>query len=967
MKSEISPQADPGYTRLYATDASVYEQIPTGVSFPRCVEDCIALVSQAREDGVSLIGRGGGTSIAGQCVGEGVIVDFSRFMAGILSLPEEGSIWVQPGVVLDDLNDYLRPFGLQFPIDISTSSRCTIGGMVGNNAAGSHSIIYGTTRENVLEVDAVLADGGEVRFGPIDAMALSVKRLAPGLEGNIYRAVFEAIDGHRDAILAAFPDSSVIRRNTGYALDDLAVGQPWMEYGRPFNLSSIICGSEGTLALLTAIRLKLSPLVRGKALACIHFASLEAALQANSFLLAQSGLSACELIDAHILRAAANHSGQKVNRAWVVGDPSAVLVAEFFAETPVLAREKADQAAANLKTAGIGIAWPVLDGVDAPRVWALRKAGMGLLMGLRQRARPVAVIEDSAVPVHALPDFAHEIGLMMGRHGLDCVYYGHASVGLLHLRPTLDLDDEADRAVFRSVAEETAALVKHYRGSLSGEHGDGRVRAPYLRQFLGEEVYALLCQVKQAFDPSGLFNPGKIISGQPVDADFRKRPRTDAQETPAGLDWQADGGFDLVLERCNGSGNCRQATGRGAMCPTFQATGEELHSTRGRANLLRQAFSQPGAAGLDDPVLTEAMDTCLSCKACKSECPSGVDMTRMKMEYLYRRGRSRLWQPLRWLMGMQPLLLSLFAMLPAFLRIMSGRLVRLPWVMKFSGLERELPMPAPMALSRRVSLRGVDKAGMATGLGEDRRPLLLLVDPYVNHLEPEIGEAAILVLQRLGYEPELCFMDCSLRLLVSEGFLDEARNGLKRLRDDLISRRTMPVVGLEPAELLLLRDEAVTLLGDAWPADLMARCFMLDEFLLREHATGKLGIADFQAMGRPVYFHPHCHERVAGGISTTQTLLISVFGYKAEAISSGCCGMGGSFGYYHNDLSRKIFQNNVCLPADNKDSTTILVSGTSCRHQFQEQTGAKPQHLAEFLRNELASPCAEYASGCIKT
>lgn len=942
-------QRNSGYSRLYATDASVYEQVPAGVEFPCSVADCIALVSQAREQGIGLISRGGGTSIAGQCVGEGVVVDFSRCMANILSTPEEGAIWVQPGVVLDDLNDYLRPFGLQFPIDISTSNRCTIGGMVGNNAAGSHSIVYGSTRENVLEVDVVLADGSEARFGSLDAIALLTKRKTPGLEGNIYRAVFEAIDCHRDAILAAFPDISIIRRNTGYALDVLAQGQPWVQDGAPFNLAKLICGSEGTLALVFAIRLKLSPLVGGKALACIHFASLDSALQANVRLLAQDGLASCELIDSHILRAATDHAGQRNNRAWVVGDPAAVLAAEFFADTPAQARVKAERAVGILRAEGIGVAWPVLDGADAHRVWALRKAGLGLLMGLRQRARPVAVIEDSAVPVQVLPDFARDIGQMMGLFGIDCVYYGHASVGLLHLRPALNLDDYNDRATFRRLAEETAVLVKHYRGSLSGEHGDGRLRAPYLREFLGGEVYTLLGQVKQAFDPAGIFNPGKILSDKPVDTDIRRRPQLTTQNLRAGFSWQADGGFDLVLERCNGSGNCRQASGRGAMCPTYQATGDELYSTRGRANLLRQAFSQPSAVGLSDPVLAEAMDTCLSCKACKSECPSGVDMARMKAEYLYRYRDS--WRLRRWLIGSQPMLLTLFAKLPAVMRILLGRLVRIPLVMKLSGLERELPMPAPMALSRRVSSR--ERAGARGSIGDERRKVLLLVDPYVNQLEPEIGEAAISVLQCLGYIPELFFMDCSLRLLVSEGFLDEARDGLWRLRDDLIPRGAMPIVGLEPAELLLLRDEAAALLGDTWPAALISRCFLLDEFILREHVTGQLEKVNVQATNRAVYFHPHCHERAAGGISTMKTLLNNVFGLSAEIISTGCCGMGGSFGYQHGELSKKIFQNNVHLPAENEASFTLLVSGTSCRRQFHDLNGTKPQNLAEFLRDVL--------------
>lgn len=954
-KHKISYQADSGYSRLYATDASVYEQIPAGVFFPRGVEDCVALVGQALAQGMGLISRGGGTSIAGQCVGDGTVVDFSRHMTSILSSPEENSIWVQAGVVLDDLNDYLRPLGLQFPIDISTSSRCTIGGMLGNNAAGSHSIVYGSTRENVLEVDAVLADGSAVRFAALDALALAEKCRAAGLEGKIYRAVFEAIDCHRDAILAAFPDASVIRRNTGYALDALAQGQPWVADGQPFNLAKLICGSEGTLALATAIRLKLAPLVGGKALACIHFDSLESALQANARLLEQDGLASCELIDSHILRAADNHPGQRANRAWVVGEPAAVLAAEFFAEDPVQARTKAERAAEILKSAGIGVAWPVLDGADAPRVWALRKAGLGLLMGLRQRARPVAVIEDSAVPVAALPDFARDIGRMMADLDIACVYYGHASVGLLHLRPALDLDVESDRLTFRRIAEQTAALVKHYRGSLSGEHGDGRLRAPYLRNFLGDEVYALLAQVKHAFDPAGIFNPGKILSDLPVDVDMRQRPRADAQNFPAGFDWQAEGGFDLVLERCNGSGNCRQAKGRGAMCPIFQATGEELYSTRGRANLLRQAFSRPSAKGADDAVLNAAMDTCLSCKACKSECPSGVDMAQMKAEYLYRSRQGRVWQPRRWLMSLQPMLLAIFAVSPAILRIMLGRLIRTSLVMRLAGLERKPPLPAPEALSRRTSVRAGQRAG--------QRTVLLLVDPYVNHLEPEIGAAALLVLQRLGYTPELYFMDRSIRLLVSEGFLDEARAGLQRLRGDLLARGTMPIIGLEPSELLLLRDEAVALLGNAWPVELIARCVLLDEFLLREHSAGRLERLVLQETGRPVYFHPHCHERAMGGVANMQALLSTLLGLKAEIVSSGCCGMGGSFGYRHGELSSRIFQNNVRAEAAADASSTLLVSGTGCRHQFHDLLDAKPQHLAEFLRDVLVHDAATVGSG----
>jgi len=939
------------YRRLYATDASVYEQVPSGVELPGNAEDCIALVKRAHREGTALIGRGGGTSIAGQCVGDGIVVDFSRYMDAILGEPLNATIWVQPGVVLDDLNDYLRPFGKQFPIDISTSSRCTIGGMMGNNAAGSHSIVYGTTRDNILAVDAVLSDGTTCRFTALDEQALQGKLRLDNAEGNIYRTVVSLIDEQRDAILAAYPDASVIRRNTGYAMDVLARGQPWVSDGPPFNLASLICGSEGTLALVTAIQLCLSPLVGGKALLCAHFDSVDAALRANIDLLEQQGLAACELIDAQVLHAAAGHPGQKAYGDWVVGDPAAVLAAEFFGSSARDALDKARRVAAGLKAQGVGMAWPVLQGVEAQNVWHLRKAGLGLIMGLRQRARPVAVIEDSAVPVQSLPAFSKDIARMMKGHGLPCVYYGHASVGLLHLRPALDLDDEEGKAKFRSLAGEVAVLVKRYRGALSGEHGDGRLRAPYLREFLGGDVYAMLHTVKRVFDPTGIFNPGKILSEQPVDADVRRRPQPKELGFPDGFDWRDEGGFDLVLERCNGTGSCRQRSGRGAMCPTFQATGEELHATRGRANLLRQAYSNPDSGGLRNAELVEAMQSCLSCKACQSECPSGVDMARMKAEFLYhRRSLGGFWQPARWLVAMQPGLLKMLAAMPSMLRASFGVMLRMNLTMHLLGLERKPPMPVKVPLSRRSSATSLSSTGAAIS----KNPVLLLIDPFINHLEPDIGEAAISVLQRLGYSPKIYFMDCSLRFLVSEGFLDEAKAGLLRLSDALAESEPMSIIGLEPSELLLLREEAPVLMGAAWREGLEERCFLLQEFLLQEYAEGRLKSRSLPEGNREVNVHPHCHERNIAAHSSMVDMLSAVFGLRAHIVSSGCCGMGGAFGYRHYDLSGKIFHNNVHMPADGeKERVDVIASGTSCRHQFRDMMDGNPRHLAEFLDDLL--------------
>ena len=632
---------DPLTRMLYATDASPYEKLPLGVVRPRHREDCIAIVLHAARHRIPLIPRAAGTSLAGQCVGKGLVVDVSRHMRGIVEIDVATCrARVQPGVILEDLNDALGndalgndapgPHGLQFAPDTSTANRCMIAGMIGNNACGAYSIRHGTTRDHVIEIEAVLADGTLASFGPLDGSALEAKRRLPTLEGRIYREVFEIIDAHRELILQRYPRPEVVRRNTGYALDVLARGRPWVRDGPTFNLARLLCGSEGTLALVTEATLRLVACASGRLLLCPHFDTLMGAMR-GTLVAVRHGPAAVELIDRRILEETRQHLEQRDNRFWIEGDPEAVLIVEFQGEGREALEARALALIEDYRDEGLGYAFPIVRPPLAGRVWDLRKAGLGLLMNRPGRRKAVTVIEDTAVALADLPEYVTRIQALMEKHGTRCVYYGHASVGLLHFRPELDLKDAVDRERFRSIAREVADLVAEYGGSLSGEHGDGRLRAPFVERMLGSEVHVLLKRVKSAFDPEGIFNPQKVLgAAPPLDRDLRAAIRRDP--VPAYFDWHEDGGLLGAAERCNGSGACRKRAGRGTMCPSYMATVEETHGTRGRANVFRQLLTQAdGRAALSDERLRVVLDLCLLCKGCKSECPASVDMARIEV------------------------------------------------------------------------------------------------------------------------------------------------------------------------------------------------------------------------------------------------------------------------------------------------------------------------------------------------
>lgn len=944
-------RTDSATRKAYATDASVYQQRPMAVAYPRDVEDCRTLLAYAERHRVALIPRAAGTSVAGQCTGDGVVVDCSRHMGRVLDIDaERRRARVQSGVILDDLNDLLHEHNLMFAPDTSTSNRCMIGGMIGNNSAGAYSILYGTTRHHVEAVSVVLAGGERVRFAPLDEEGLAAKLAAPGREGAIYRTVYTLVEEHRELIRARFPKSGIVRRSTGYALDWLAECRPWNPDGPEFNLAPLICGSEGTLALVVEAELVLTPRPSCRALICAHFNSLEAAVAGVTVALACEP-AAVEMMDRRVLDCSKENLEQSRNRFWIEGDPEVVLVVELFADDVEMLARRLAETRARLAAETAGYSFPVVEGSDAGRVWAVRKAGLGLLMGLRSRRKPVAVIEDSAVAVADLPAFVEEIRRIMERHRLECVYYGHASVGLLHLRPELDLGETEDRTRFSLVAEEVAALVGRLGGALSGEHGDGRVRSPLLAKVLGEEACALLGRVKQAFDPGGVLNPHKIVDPLPIDRDLR--PATPEDYGDSAFDWSADGGLALALERCNGSGVCRKGGGRGAMCPSYQASGEELWATRGRANLLRQGFRGADWDEEDYSAIDRTMERCLSCKSCKSECPAGVDMARLKAEYLQRRHDRHGASWATRLMAELPRLLALASRAP--------RLAR--WLSQRSGVKRLLGVAEPRVLPP-LADQTLDRwwRQRSTVSATDAPAVVLYIDPLTRFSEPEVGRAAVEVLEGAGYRVVPYFARHSARVLIGAGLVRRASAVLAEqvaaLAELGVGEET-PLLGLEPAELLTFRDEAPDLLRGMSRERLegMGRPLLWEEFIAREMAKGRWPAERFMGYRGELLLHLHCHQRALTDASISLVAYQCLSGANLVTSGASCCGMGGEFGYRpeNYELSMAIGEQGLFSDLAAAPEARVVAAGTSCRQQINAGTGRRAVHPCQLFLEAMES------------
>ncbi len=945
---------------LYSTDASAYSERPLGVIYPEDVEDIRQVILFCHENRIPVIPRGAGTSLAGQVVGSGLVVDISKHLNKILEVNvKEKWVRVQPGVVLDELNDHLKFYGLFFGPETSTSSRCNMGGMVGNNSCGTHSLAYGSTRDHTLEIKGFLSNGDEVVFGELTREEFEEKCNAETFEGEIYKKLNGILSSeeNRKNIEKEFPRKDIHRRNTGYALDLLMDSEPFGGEGK-FNMCRLLAGSEGTLVFSTEIKLNLVDLPpEHKGLVCVHLDSLENAFKANIIAL-KFGPVAIELMDKTIMDLTKDNITQRRNRFFVEGDPAALLLVEFHGRSQEEIASKAMAMENALKNAGYGYAYPVLYGNDINKVWALRKAGLGVLSNMPGDDLPVPVIEDTAVHPEVLPEYMAEIGDMLKRYGKECVFYAHIGSGEIHLRPVLNMKKQEDVEMFQDIARDTAVIVKKYRGSLSGEHGDGRLRGQFIPFMVGEHNYALFKEIKKTFDPYGIFNPGKITDTPRMNTFLRyKEIKEEVIQKPL-FDWSSTLGVVRAAERCNGSGDCRKShLIGGTMCPSYMGTRNEKNTTRARANILREFYNGTITAdklGFDE--VKEVLDLCLSCKACKSECPSSVDMTKLKAEFL-NLYHSKYGIPFRSrLIGALPSVNRLTSVMPGLINAVFRSKFFSGIIAKVTGFseKRELPLLSRTTLKKWYGkhTRSEKKSG---------KTVLLFADEFTNFNESHIGVKTVLLLEKLGYNVEIPELKESGRTYLSKGIVGKAKKlaneNVKRLAGK-VSGNT-PLVGIEPSAILTFRDEypelvTAELKGDA--ETIAKSTFTIEEFLFFENEKGNIDRDTFTKEAKQVKFHGHCYQKSLSETRYTKSILEIPENYSAEEIPSGCCGMAGAFGYEkeHYDLSMAIGEL-VLFPEVRKtgSSTLLAAAGTSCRHHIKHGTEKEAVHPVEILYDAI--------------
>ncbi len=963
---------------LYATDASVYRELPLAVAYPRTKGDVKKLIAFATKHGTSIIPRTAGTSLGGQCVGTGIVVDVSKHWNKILEINvEERWVRVQPGVIRDELNVFLAKHGLFFGPVTATASRAMIGGMVGNNSCGATSIVHGTTRDHVLEIEAILSDGSELTFKSLTENELNEiingggSPPWGGLGGAVYRQLFDLLQSPETQanIRREFPKPDIHRRNTGYAVDVLLDHKPFNPDGPDFNFCKLLTGSEGTLAFTKAVKLNIVPLPPPvPAVLCAHFSSLNECMEAT-LLAMQHRPDQCELVDKFTLDCTKDNIEQSKNRFFVEGDPAAVLMIEFR-------RDKLDDAvfaAQNLiesfKTAGMGFAFPIVTGKQTAQVWALRNAGLGVMSNIPGDAKPYSFVEDTAVALADLPAYIREFDALMRGFGQNAVYYAHAGAGELHVKPVLNLKDADDVRQFRQIAEASARLVKKYNGSLSGEHGDGRVRAEFIPMMLGEANYELLRSIKKTWDPHGIFNPGKITDAPPMDASLRYEVGAKPPEIETVMDFSDAGGFLHMAEKCNGSGDCRRLDlSGGTMCPSYRATRDEKDTTRARANALREFLSVDGGksairnpqSAIGEEDVKMALDLCLSCKGCTSECPSNVDMSTMKAEFTHQYYQQH-GVPFRAKffghIGRMNAVLSHF---PSVANFFTNNPITGSLLKKIVGVAQQRSLP-PLAKTTLRSWFNKHRNELTpNGVGKGK--VYFFCDEFTDFYDAEIGVKALKLLTRLGYRVEMPEHPQSGRAQLSKGLLPEAQKLARenvRIFSKLVSDKT-PLVGIEPSAILGFRDEYPRLVAKADVAQaktLGTNALLIDEFLAREIQAGRITPDSFTKEKRKVLLHGHCHQKALSSVDASAWVCGLPENYVVEVIPSGCCGMAGSFGYEkeHYEVSMKIGEL-VLFPAVKKvDGQAIIAApGTSCRHQILDGTGRKALHPVEVLWEAMA-------------
>lgn len=962
LKKDFSGEiiTNDAYRTLYATDASVYKEKPLAVTKPKTINDIKKLIEFAKANKTSIIPRAAGTSLAGQVVGGGIVADISVHWTDIIEVnKEEKWVRVQPGVVLDELNKHLAPMGLFFGPETSTSNRCMLGGMVGNNSCGSHSLIYGSTREHLLEVKAVLSDGSEAEFRALTKEEFTEKLKGDNLESKIYQQLNEILTDqkNREEINANFPDKSIERRNTGYALDLLLDSEPFSDSEEKINLCKLIAGSEGTLLFITEIKLNLVELPpREKAVVAVHCDSVEQTFKANLIALKYKPV-AIELIDKIILDCTKENIAQRKNRFFIEGDPGAILVVEFFGDSKNEILRIKSEMEEEIKSAGLGYHFPILFGSEVKKVWELRKAGLGLLSNIPGDKKPVAVIEDTAVNPELLPEYMDEFKKVLEEYNLECVYYAHIATGELHLRPVLNLKDPEDVKLFYTIADEIAKLVKKYKGSLSGEHGDGRLRGEFISFMLGDHIYNLFKDVKNTWDPDNIFNPEKIVDTPKMNESLRYVPGQKTEEFETLFDYSSSGGFLQAIEKCNGSGDCRKSEIiGGTMCPTYMALKDEKATTRGRANTLREYLTNGGEKKFTSREIFEVLDLCLSCKGCKSECPSNVDMARLKAEYMqfYYDQTS---VPLRsMLIGYLPRINRYLGKMAKLNNFFLGGTLTSMIIKKVLAFTPQRNMPLMYKFTFNYWLKQ-----NFNNLKKSKKKVFIFADEFTNFNDVEIGIKTVTLLNKLGYRVEFPEHIESGRTFLSKGFLREAKKIADRNVELLHNRITdeNPLLGIEPSAIFTFRDEYPDLVKDELkePAKKLAEnCLMIDEFIADEIDAGNITSDNFNLEPIKIKLHGHCHQKALASTEPTKKMLELPKNFSVEEIPSGCCGMAGSFGYEkeHFELSMKIGEL-VLFPAvrEADGETMIAAPGTSCRHQIKDGTGKEAYHPIEILYKAL--------------
>jgi FAD/FMN-containing dehydrogenase/Fe-S oxidoreductase len=940
---------------LYATDASVYRKIPMAVAYPKDEKDIKILIDFATKNNTTLIPRTAGTSLAGQCVGDGIVVDVSKHFTNIISFDEKAkTIKLAPGIVRDSLNVYLKPFGLFFGPNTSTSNRCMMGGMVGNNSSGSTSIKYGVTRDKVLEIDAILSDGSSVTFKEITSAEFVAKTKKDSQEGKIYKAIFDELSlaENQQEIKEQFPKEVIHRRNTGYAVDEFLISDLFGGTAPTINIAKFLSGSEGTLAFSTSMTVQLDNLPPTESImVCSHFTSINESLLATVIAM-KHDLYNCELMDKTILDCTKNNRDLAKNRFFLQGDPEAVLMLEVSANTMEATERLATDLISDLKKNNFGYHHPKVYGKEIAKVHYLRKAGLGSLGNMIGDKKAVACIEDTAVALEDLPNYIKEFTQIMDKYQQNAVYYAHAGAGELHLRPILNLKKKEDVVLFRKITTETAALVKKYKGSFSGEHGDGIVRAEFIPLMIGEQNYQLLRRIKKAFDPNNVFNKGKITDAFAMDESLRYETDRKEPKIETIQDYSDSEGILKLAEKCNGSGDCRKPVeAGGTMCPSYRATKNEKDTTRARANMLREVLTNNTAANkFDSKELKDVLDLCLSCKACASECPSNVDIATMKAEFLYQYQETNGYSFRSTLFANNVKYNKLGSIAPALTNaVLSTSIAK-----AIMGVAQKRKVPKLAA----KTLKNWYKKQPSSN---NKKIVYLFCDEFTNFYDVEIGKDAFHLFEKLGYNLQIVNHEESGRSFISKGFLKEAKtvcNLNVAIFKDLITEET-PLIGVEPSAILTFKDEYIRLADDKKSAEKIAKnVFTFEEFLAKEVEKGNIAASSFTTEAKNLKIHGHCHQKALSGTHASFQVLNIPKNYAVTIINSGCCGMAGSFGYEkeHYDLSMQVGEDTLFPKIRNTPKETeIVAAGTSCRHQIFDGTERIAKHPITILKEALSS------------